>query len=133
VWHTWAQDSLCLVSGGQEQRLPDPAEALGDGDRAEVVLRSRDTGGRLVTWVGAVSVLHPGDPLWEPVTAALVAARLNLDDPETTADHWAEHCVVRRIVPTGELVESPTSLDDGPHHQAPPESPATTRARREIS
>ena len=128
VWHTWAEDSLCLVSGGDEQRLP--GEGLGDGDRAEVVMRSGDTGGRLVTWIGTVAVITPDDELWESVTSSLVAARLNLRDPSTAADHWAQHCLVRRIVPTGEYVETPSSLDDGPHRETPPDSPATTRARR---
>lgn len=123
VWHVWHDDSLCLVSGGTEQPLPD----LDDGERVEVVMRSKDTGGRLVTWVGTVSVVRPGQPEWEPVTAALVSGRLNAPDLASTAQGWAATSVVRRVVPTGEVVESPGALSDDAHREAPPPTPATTR------
>lgn len=123
VWHVWHDDALCLVSGGDEQPLPD----IEDGARVEVVLRSKDNGGRLVTWVGTASVVRPGSAEWEPVTAALVAGRLNLADLATAADGWAASSVVRRIVPTGELVEAPGSLSDDAHRATPLPTPATTR------
>jgi hypothetical protein len=123
VWHVWLDDALCLVSGGTEQPLPD----LPDGARVEVVMRSKDNGGRLVTWVGTASVVRPGEPDWEPVTAALVANRLNAPDLATTADGWARTSVVRRVVPTGEVVESPGALSDGDHRDEPRDTPATTR------
>jgi hypothetical protein len=96
VWHVWSDDALCLVSGGDEQ----PLLELVDDDHVEVVMRSKDTGGRLLTWVGRVTVVRPGDELWGPTTAALVAGRLNLRDPATAPDDWARHSVVHRIVPT---------------------------------
>jgi hypothetical protein len=123
VWHVWHDDALCLVSGGDEQPLPD----IEDGARVEVVLRSKDNGGRLVTWVGTASVVRPGSAQWQPVTAALVAGRLNLADLATAADGWAASSVVRRIVPTGELVEEPGSLSDDAHRATPLPTPATTR------
>ena len=98
VWHVWHDDALCLVSGGDEQPLPD----LPDGARVEVVMRSKDTGGRVLTWVGRVSVVRPEDEAWPGTTAALVAGRLNLRDPATAAERWAGSSVVRRIRPTGE-------------------------------
>jgi hypothetical protein len=124
VWHVWHEDALCLVSGGDEQALPD----IGDGERVEVVLRSKDNGGRLVTWVGAAYVVPPDSEEWGPVTAALVPARLNTPDLATTAARWAATSVVRRIVPTGEVLEWPGALSDDPHLAPPPETPATTRA-----
>jgi hypothetical protein len=127
IWHTWHDGALCVVSGGDEQPLPH--EGMADGDLVEVVLRSKDNGGRLVTWVGRVSVLRPADEVWGPVTDALVADRLNLDDLSTAADEWAERSVVRRIVPTGELVESPGDLSDDAHRAAPLATPAITRGR----
>ena len=98
VWHVWHDDALCLVSGGDEQPLPD----LPDGARVEVVMHSKDTGGRVLTWVGRVSVVPPEDEAWPGTTAALVAGRLNLRDPATAAERWAGSSVVRRIRPTGE-------------------------------
>jgi hypothetical protein len=129
VWHTWHDDALCVVSGGDEQPLPDPADGMGDGDLVEVVMRSKDNGGRLVTWVGTVSVVRPGDKRWRPVTEALVSDRLNLPDLATAADGWAAHSVVRRIVPTGAVAESPESLSDESHRAMPLPSPAITRGR----
>jgi hypothetical protein len=99
VWHAWCQDALCVVSGGSEQPLPD----LPDGARVEVVMRSKDTGGRQLTWVGTACVVRPGDERWAATTAALVLARQNLADPATAADGWARRSVVRRVVPTGDL------------------------------
>lgn len=123
VWHVWSDGALCVVSGGTEQRFPD----VGDGDEVEVVLRSKDDGGRLVTWVGTTSVVRRGDEVWEPTTAALVAGRLNLPDVTAAAEGWASTSVVRRIVPTGDFVEAPGSLSDDAHLAVPDETPATTR------
>lgn len=123
VWHVWHEDALCLVSGGDEQPLPD----IEDGARVEVVLRSKDNGGRLVTWVGTASVVRPEDEDWPSVTAALVAGRLNLADLSTAAAGWAATSVVRRIVPTGEVVESPGELSADAHREMPLDTPATTR------
>jgi hypothetical protein len=123
VWHLWYDDALYVVSGGAEQPLP----GIEDADRVEVVMRSKENGGRLLTWVGAVSVVRPDDELWEPVTTALVADRLNLDDLATAAGTWAETSVVSRIVPTDELVENPDELSADAHLAAPVPSPAITR------
>jgi hypothetical protein len=107
VWHVWVGDdapgggALVVVSGGAEQPFPD----VEDGGRVEVVMRSKDTGGRLVTWVGHAFVVRPEDEQWDAVTAALVAARLNLPDPASAAETWARTSVVRRIVSTGEYVD----------------------------
>ena len=123
VWHVWSEDALCLVAGGQEQPLPD----LADGDTVEITQRSKDNGGRLVTWVGEVSVVRPGDPLWEPTTAALVSERLNLADLATAAEEWARSSVVHRVRPTGQLVEDPGTLSDDAHRATPKPTPAATR------
>ena len=125
VWHVWHDDSLCVVSGGDEQPLPD----IDDGARVEVVLRSKDNGGRLVTWVGTASVVRPDSEAWGPVTAALVPDRLNAPDLATTADGWAQTSVVRRIVPTGEYAEAPGDLSDDAHRATPQPTPATTLGR----
>ena len=123
VWHVWLDDALYVVSGGAEQPLPDIEEA----DRVEVVMRSKENGGRLVTWVGTVHVVPPDHDAWPEVTAALVAARLNLADLATAAAEWAEHSVVTRIQPTGEVLEQPGSLSSEDHAAAPRPTPATTR------
>jgi hypothetical protein len=125
VWHVWHDDALCLVSGGGEQPLPD----IDDGARVEVTQRSKDNGGRLVTWVGTASVVPPGSAEWDSITPALVSDRLNLRDLTTAADEWARSSVVRKVVPTGELVEAPGRLSEDAHRATPAPTPATTRGR----
>jgi hypothetical protein len=101
AWHVWYDDALHLVADGPEQPLPGIAEA----GRVEVTMRSKENGGRLLTWVGRVSVVRPGEGAWEPVTDALVSDRLNLEDLGSAKDEWAAHSVVVRIDPTGDLLE----------------------------
>ncbi len=98
IWHAWEDDALAVVSGGDEQPFPD----VEDGGRVEVLMRSKDTGGALVTWPGRAVVVRPGDQKWTATTHALVTRRLNLPDPAGAVDRWAEGSVVRRIVPEGE-------------------------------
>ena len=123
AWHTWLDDAVYVVSGGNEQPLPE----IEDVSSIEVVMRSKDNGGRLVTWVADVTVVHPSDELWGPVTRALVSARLNLEDLTAAAAEWAEHSVVSRIAPTDQVVESPGSLSDDAHLATPKTTGATTR------
>jgi hypothetical protein len=99
VWHAWVDDDeggvLALVSGGDEQPFPD----VPDGAEVEVLMRSKDTGGRVLTWAGVASVVRPTDERWQPTVAALGARRLNLPDLAGAPDRWAERSVVRRVVP----------------------------------
>jgi hypothetical protein len=125
AWHIWYDDALHVVAGGDEQPLPGIEEA----GRVEVTMRSKESGGRLLTWVGAVSVVRPSDEAWDDVTAALVSDRLNLEDLTTAKDAWAARSVVVRIEPTGELLEQPGSLRDDARAAPPPPTTATTRGR----
>jgi hypothetical protein len=127
AWHVWVdvdgEAALYVVSGGTEQPLP----GIEAADRVEVTLRSKENGGRLVTWVAAASAVLPGDPHWEPATAALVSDRLNGPDLATAAEGWAATSRVTRLVPTGELVEQPGELSAAAHLATPRPTPATTR------
>ena len=127
VWHVWVEidgaGALYVVSEGTEQPLPGIERA----DRAEVTMRSKENGGRLITWVADASAVLPDDEHWEPVTAALVSGRLNVPDLHTAAAGWAETSRVTRLAPTGELVEQPGSLSGEPHLAAPKPTTATTR------
>lgn len=123
AWHVWHDDALHLVAGGAEQELP----GIDGAGRVEVTMRSKDNGGRLVTWVGAVSAVRPGDDTWEDVTSALIADRLNLEDLGAARQDWAEHSVVVRVEPTGELLEEPGAVSQDAHEATPPPTRATTR------
>jgi len=99
VWHGWVEldgdGALAVVSDGEEQPFPEVA----DGGRVEVVMRSKDTGGRVLVWEGVADVVRPGDAGWEPTVAALLARRLNLRDPQTAPQRWAQDSVVRQLRP----------------------------------
>ena len=130
AWHVWVETeehggALYVVAGGDEQHLPGRERA----DRVEVTMRSKENGGRLVTWVAEPSRVTPDDPAWDTVTAALAAGRLNLDDLTTAARKWAQSSVITRLKPTGETVEQPGELSADDHRATPRETPAITRGR----
>ncbi|MFE9341693.1 hypothetical protein ACF1HU_23010 [Streptomyces olivaceus] len=120
LWHVWHEGAACVVGDGPgEQPLP----ALADGGTAEVTVRSKDKGGRLVCWSARVVELAPGSEAWQEAVAALKGKRLNAPDGEAMTDRWARECRVLRLEPTG-----PTApLPDGALAEAPLPSPATTR------
>jgi hypothetical protein len=102
VWHElvgstdaaggWA---ICVVGDGAEQPLPD----VRDGDTVTLLLRAK-TNRQLAASVGATTeTVAPGSPLWDDVTAALKAGRLNLPDMDTAIERWARESRVLRFVP----------------------------------
>jgi hypothetical protein len=128
AWHVWVDGAVLVVSGGLEQPMP-VLDLLGDDRRIIVTLRSKDTWGRLVTWVGHAETIAPDDPAWQSAATELHAKRLNSPDGEAQPDRWRRESVITRIVPTGELLESPAHMPSGSQRAEPPGSPATTRGR----
>ncbi|BDH07957.1 hypothetical protein [Streptomyces seoulensis] len=121
LWHVWHDGAACLVGDGPgEQPLP----ALTDGGAAEVAVRSKDKGGRLVTWPATAHRLAPGSAEWEAAVAELKGKRLNAPGGEEIAARWARECTVLRLVPTGTVAPPPT----GSLAEPPLPTPATTRA-----
>ncbi|MFF4358371.1 hypothetical protein [Streptomyces sp. NPDC001604] len=120
LWHVWHEGAACVVGDGPgEQPLP----GLADGGSAEVTVRSKDKGGRLVTFTATVSELPSGSAEWEAAVAELKGKRLNAPDGEAMTERWARECRVLRLEPAG----VPGPLPDGSLAQAPLPSPATTR------
>jgi hypothetical protein len=123
AWHVWFDDAVHVVSGGDEQPLPDFA----DGTEVDVIARSKDTGGRVVTFRAVVSRVRPGTDAWEPAVRELHAKRLNPRDGEEQPARWARESRVLRLTPTGRLVERPGHLTHRSHAAEPVPTPATTR------
>ncbi|MFF3851335.1 hypothetical protein [Streptomyces sp. NPDC002328] len=120
LWHVWHEGAACLVGDGPgEQPLP----GLADGGSAEVTVRSKDKGGRLVSWTARVVQLAPGTEAWDAAVADLKGKRLNAPDGEAMTGRWAAECRVLRLEPTG----GTSPLPDGSLAEAPLPSPATTR------
>ncbi|MFI1562454.1 hypothetical protein ACH4ZX_05175 [Streptomyces sp. NPDC020490] len=120
LWHVWHEGAACVVGDGPgEQPLP----GLADRDTAEVTVRSKDKGGRLVTWTAKVVELASGSEAWAAAVAELKGKRLNAPDGEAVPERWARECRVLRLEPTG----GTRPLPDGSLAGAPLPSPATTR------
>jgi hypothetical protein len=121
LWHVWHEGAACLVGDGPgEQPLPE----LADGSTAEVTVRSKDKGGRLVAWTAAVSDLAPHSGEWEAAVAELRGKRLNAPDAEQLTERWARECRVVRLTPRDVI----TGFPDGSQAAAPLPTGATTRA-----
>lgn len=120
LWHVWHEGAACLVGDGPgEQPLP----GLADAGEAEVTVRSKDKGGRLVTWTARIVELPSGSEAWQATVAELRSKRLNAPDGEAMTERWARECRVLRLEPTGATVPLP----DGDLAEAPRPTPATTR------
>lgn len=125
VWHVWHDGAVHILqahaAGGTEQHVPGLAEAA----TAEVTLRSKDKGGRLIAWTAAVVVLGPDHEGWAAAAAALHAERLNAPDGEEQPRRWARECVIVRLgTPEGVVFGGRLPANAA---AAPVPSPAKTR------
>ncbi|MFD3944997.1 hypothetical protein [Streptomyces sp. NPDC058579] len=120
LWHVWHEGAAHVVGGGPgEQPLP----GLVAGATAEVTVRSKDKGGRIVAWTAAVAELAPGTEEWDAAVAELKGKRLNATDGEAMPDRWARECRVLRLTP----LDSTTDLPTGSLAAPPQASDAITR------
>ncbi|MFJ9901483.1 hypothetical protein ACIRVK_01015 [Streptomyces sp. NPDC101152] len=120
LWHVWHEGAACVVGDGPGEQ---PLTGLADGDMAEVTVRSKDRGGRLVSWQARVVELASGSEAWEATVAELKGKRLNAPDGEAMTGRWARECRVLRLEPTG----ATTPLPEDSLAEAPVPTPATTR------
>ncbi len=125
VWHVWhdpgdegAGPVAFVVSGPGEQYLPWLPEEV------ELVLRSKDTGGRLLTRRARARQLEPGSPEWTTAAEALRPERLNATGD--VVERWREACTVHELAPHGEPLESPGSYDDSSGSSRVRPAPAAT-------
>jgi hypothetical protein len=127
AWHVWHEEAAHVVHGvtpdSDEQRLP----GLDGATTVEVIVRSKDTGGRVVTWTARPVLLEPGTEAWESAAQALAGERLNAGNAETLTQRWAQSAHIVRLEPVGGAVEAPGRLSTDAHAAPPPSTPATTR------
>jgi hypothetical protein len=122
-WHVWHEGSAYVLTSPGEQPLPD----IDQSETADVMIHSKDTRERLLTWTAQVSWVEPGTDEWDAVTGLLVAGRLNLVDPAGAVSSWAQDGLVVRLTPTGDYTESPDEMGPGSDSATPVETPATTK------
>jgi hypothetical protein len=130
VWHAWHDDgdergagpSAYVVSGPGEQSLPWLP------DEVELVVRSKDTGGRLLTVHAWARELRPEDEGWGAAVEVLRPERLNAVGD--VAQRWAQSCTIHVLTPHGRPVEQPGSYaDDSGAAPVRPAAGATARWR----
>ncbi|GAA2227938.1 hypothetical protein [Streptomyces nogalater] len=121
LWHVWHEGAVCVVGDGPDEQ---PLAGLDDGGTAEVSVRSKDKGGRLVTFPVTVRELPSASEEWQATVAELKGKRLNAPDGEEMPARWARECRVLRLVPAGPVAPLP----DGSLAERPVPTPVTTRA-----
>ncbi|MFE5186981.1 hypothetical protein [Streptomyces sp. NPDC056628] len=120
LWHVWHEGAACVVGDGPGEQ---PLTGLADGAVVEVTVRSKDKGGRLVSWPARVVELAAPTEAWEAAVADLKGKRLNAPDGEAMPGRWARECRVLRLEPAGAVAPLP----DGSLAEVPVPTPATTR------
>jgi hypothetical protein len=127
LWHTWVDGAVCVVGsadGRGEQPLP---AGLTAGGTAVVTVRSKDKGGRLLTFPARVAEPAPGGEAWRAVVDELKGKRLNAPDADSITERWARECRVLRLEPEdGPLTEGPGAMPDDGCAEVPRPTPATT-------
>jgi hypothetical protein len=122
LWHVWHDGAVCVVGDGPSEQ-PFTDLDLTDGGTATVTVRSKDKGGRLVSWQAHVRELPPDGAAWQAAAAALKDKRLNTPDAEEVLERWVRECRLLRLEPA----DGSTKLPDGSLAAAPLPTPATTR------
>ncbi|MFD3324238.1 hypothetical protein [Streptomyces sp. NPDC058701] len=120
LWHAWVDGAAHVLGDGPGEQ---PFPGLADGATAEVTVRSKDKGGRLVAWTATVRELPPRGEEWAAAVAELKGKRLNAPDAEDMTERWARECRLLRLEPESVRAELPS----GSLAAAPTGSPATTR------
>ncbi|MFC4058283.1 hypothetical protein ACFOWE_08260 [Planomonospora corallina] len=93
AWHVWHGGAIYVVAGGGEQDLP----GLAGTGRVGVTLRSKDNGGRLVSFEADVEVVDQAREA--EAVAALAKERLNAADAAGLTARWAAGSQVVRLTP----------------------------------
>lgn len=118
VWHAWLDGTAYVVNGPGEQHLPWLPEEV------TLLLRSKDTGGRLLRVRARARVLDDREEPWRVAVDALRTRRLN--STGDVVERWRAQCAVTALTPFGNLVEGPGTYGDGSGAAPPPPTRATT-------
>jgi|SRR5437868_12798028 len=119
AWHVWHDGSAYVLTGGDGEQ---PMPGLPEADRVTVILRSKDKGGRLVSFIAACTQVEPGSELWAAVAPQLAKDRLNATSHEEQVDRWATESWIIRLTP----VEAAAQAPDDYATTRPVPTPATT-------
>ncbi|NGN65664.1 hypothetical protein G5C51_17375 [Streptomyces sp. A7024] len=121
LWHVWHEGAVHVLGDGPAEQ---PLDGLDDGGTAVIVARSKDKGGRLVSWPVRITELAPDSEAWQAAAAELKGKRLNAHDGEKAVERWAKECRLLRLEASG---PADTEAPDGSLAAPPVSSPAVTR------
>lgn len=125
AWHVWHEGAVHVVSGPGEQQLP---ALTGEVD---LLVRSKDTGERIITVPALATTLRPDDDRWLPAATALAASRLNSPvTPAALPERWRSAATITRVEARGAATERPGSYDDASGAAEPPPAAGTTSTWR---
>jgi hypothetical protein len=127
AWFATIDGEVLVVTGPGEQALP-PLTDEERTDEARILLRSKDSGGRLLEVAVSVREVTPDDPAWEPAVAALAAERLNTTDD--LAARWRESGMIFALRPFGAPLQAPGRYADRSGAAAFAPAAGTTGGRR---
>lgn len=99
VWHAYDRDAILVVTGPGEQTIAPLPESV------DVVIRSKDTGSRLLTISCVTLILDTSEPMWETAAAALAAERLNATDDQI--ERWRTEGTIYVLHPYGAPTDRP--------------------------
>ncbi len=129
AWFVWHDNedprgtgpAAYVVSGLGEQPLPWlPAQV-------DLLLRSKDTGGRLITITAEVAEVTPESPVWDAAVEVIRPARLNLQgSPAEVEARWRAGCTIHVLTPHGRPHEQPGSYAVGSGARAVSPAKGTT-------
>ena len=130
AWHVWHDDgdergpgpAAYVVSGPGEQSLPWLP------DDVELILRSKETGGRLLTVRATAREISPESPEWDAAVEILRPERLNAVGD--VAERWRSSCTIHVLTPHGRPAESPGSYAGASGSTAVTPAPPATAGRR---
>jgi hypothetical protein len=126
MWHVWHDDAVAVVTDGQEQ--PDPG--LVDGERVQLILRSKDKATRVLRMPARVQQLKPDTAEWDDAVHALHPKRLNAMDGEAQPTRWTRECRVWLLRADGEPAETPGEMSSDALRAVPVATEATTTGRQ---
>jgi hypothetical protein len=125
AWHVWHDAAVVVVSGPGEQDLPPLAGPV------ELLLRSKDSGQRLLRVPATASRLLEDDDRWADAARALAASRLNATIPPAELPaRWRGHNPITELRAEGDALEAPGRYDDRSGAAPPAPTPATTSGWR---
>lgn len=126
AWHVWHEGAVHVVSGPGEQSLPELSGPV------DVLVRSKDSGARLITVPATAERLLPDDDRWLLAATALAASRLNSTvAPADLPAHWAAgSATVTRIAASGAALERPGEYDQASGAASPAPASGTTSTWR---